>query len=75
MNPFDEEVHIGLLRSALALGDKALAEQARGAVELLLRLKPEEATALAMAYLVRDDLVNIGIVANDKSEKNFDAGS
>ena len=75
VNPFDEEVHIGLLRAALALNDKTLVEQARGAVEVLLKLKPEDATALAKAYLVRDDLVNVGIGANDKGEKNFDAGS
>jgi tetratricopeptide (TPR) repeat protein len=75
VNPFDEEVHVGLLRSALSLGDTQLVTQARAAVVTLLKISAQDATTLALSYLVRDDLVNIGFQKNDNGEKAFDAGS
>lgn len=72
VNPFDEEVHVGLLRAAHSLGDKTLANQAREALVTLLKVSPQVATRLALSYLVRDDLVNIGFESPDSSP---DAGS
>lgn len=72
VNPFDEEVHLGLLRAALALGDTQLVSQARDALVTLLKISSPDATNLALSYLVRDDLVNIGF---NGGEKAYDAGS
>ncbi len=68
-DPFDEEIHLALVKIDGALGDTALRDRARKAVVTLTGLAPEQVDAAAKQFASTDEKLADDPVAPDQAAR------